>query len=103
MPSGGNIGHAARRHAFAISHSPPASRPRPHRAGAPAHLDDPPRPDPEGRRPLPSPRRATLWRLNMADLKAKRLRRATMSKPIRQRAATADEAQGTRAARRVPG
>ena len=43
------------------------------------------------------------WRLSMADLKAKRLRRATMSKPIRQRAATADEAQGTRAARRVPG
>jgi len=33
------------------------------------------------------------WRLSMADLKAKRLRRATMSKPIRQRAATADEAQ----------
>ena len=43
------------------------------------------------------------WRLSMADLKAERPRRATMSNPIRQRAATADEAQGTRAARRVPG
>ena len=33
------------------------------------------------------------WRLSMADLKAERPRRATMSNPIRQRAATADEAQ----------